>query len=259
MTSRTAESESSRFAYEWSRYPEIIPTYESMFRSWTAPAAPSDFRGKRVLDAGCGTGRNSYWALSYGAESVVAFDLDPRIVEVARRNLAAEPRAEVRRLSIYEEGFDVEFDLTMCIGVLHHLHDPGLAMKNLVRATRVGGVVLAWIYALEGHTLFKRFLRGLRTVTRRSPPTLVEAVALPLSTLAYLGLRSGLFRHPYARHYRRSPFWHVHSVMLDQLLPGIAHYWRRAEALALFDNLPVTDVKIEFVNRGSWTVWARRA
>ena len=249
----------SDFAYEWSKYPWIIPQYEQLFRAWTAPLPPAAYRGARVLDAGCGTGRNSFWALSYGASQVVALDLDPSIVRVARQNLGGDSRADVREISIYDMAFEREFDISMSIGVLHHLAEPRRAMENLVRATRAGGTVLVWVYAREGHTFAKRLLNAIRRVTCRLPPPLLDVLLRPFSALAFAYLRAGWSTHPYSAHFRGSPFWHVHSVIFDQLLPRISNYWTRSQALALFDGLPVDEVQIKLVNRGSWTVWARRA
>jgi magnesium-protoporphyrin O-methyltransferase len=47
---------------------------------------PADLRGRRVLDAGCGTGLLAVEAARRGAE-VVAVDLSPTLVELARQRL----------------------------------------------------------------------------------------------------------------------------------------------------------------------------
>jgi magnesium-protoporphyrin O-methyltransferase len=49
---------------------------------------PQDLRGKRVLDAGCGTGAFAVEAARRGAE-VVAIDLSPTLVNLARERLPA--------------------------------------------------------------------------------------------------------------------------------------------------------------------------
>ena len=46
----------NRFGYEWSKYPAIIALYEHQFAAWVHPFTPQDFKSKRTLDAGCGTG-----------------------------------------------------------------------------------------------------------------------------------------------------------------------------------------------------------
>ena len=55
-----------RFGYEWDKYSDIYPDYEQQFLNWISPLDSEDFIGKDILDAGCGMGRNSYYALQYG-------------------------------------------------------------------------------------------------------------------------------------------------------------------------------------------------
>ena len=50
---------------------------------------PADLRGRRVLDAGCGTGALAVDAARRGA-SVLAIDLSPTLVELARQRLPAD-------------------------------------------------------------------------------------------------------------------------------------------------------------------------
>jgi len=50
---------------------------------------PEDLRGLRILDAGCGTGALSVEAARRGAQ-VVAIDLSPTLVELARERVPAE-------------------------------------------------------------------------------------------------------------------------------------------------------------------------
>lgn len=53
---------------------------------------PTDLNGARLLDAGCGTGALAMEAARRGAQ-VVAIDLSPALVEVARKRLAEQPDA----------------------------------------------------------------------------------------------------------------------------------------------------------------------
>ena len=59
-------------------------------------------KDKTVFDAGCGMGRNSYYALKYGAKSVVGIDNDKKSVNAARKNLNNFENAEIKKVSIYE-------------------------------------------------------------------------------------------------------------------------------------------------------------
>jgi 2-polyprenyl-3-methyl-5-hydroxy-6-metoxy-1,4-benzoquinol methylase len=127
-----------RFGYERSKYSKVIPEYEMQFLRWVYPLTKEDFKGKEVLDAGCGIGRNSYWPLVYGAKRVVAFDYDERTVEVARKNLSQFKNAEVLMKSIYEIDFENEFDIVFSIGVIHHLENSDLAIKKSCEGSKKG-------------------------------------------------------------------------------------------------------------------------
>lgn len=68
-------------------------------RSQLLSYLPSDLKGARVLDAGCGTGAMAQALAEKGAD-VVAVDLSPQLVEVARDRTPANLIARIR----YEAG-----------------------------------------------------------------------------------------------------------------------------------------------------------
>src|ERR1700752_1691412 len=81
------------FGYEWTQFSEMYGEWEEGFRAYMQPHGPDFFRGKKVLDAGCGSGRFAYYAAKFGAE-VWAIDLGSA-VEVARRNTEAQVNVQV--------------------------------------------------------------------------------------------------------------------------------------------------------------------
>lgn len=248
----------NRFGYEWSKYSRIIPLYEHQFRGWIQPLTPADFKGLRVLDGGCGTGRNSLWPATYGASQVVAFDVDPRSVGVARNNLAPYANAKVEEHSLYDIPYENEFDLTFSIGVIHHLADPRKAVANLVKAAKPGGRILIWVYGYEGYTFVKHIVNTVRKLTCRLPLGLLNVMTMPFSFLWWSYVKIFPQRHPYHALLKPAPFWHLHSILFDQLLPEIAFYWKKEEAVGLFEGLPVDIEHVTWVNKGSWTVIARK-
>src|SRR3989344_4571518 len=112
-----------RFGYEWCKFNTILLDHETQFLRWVYPLKKSDFNGKKILDAGCGNGRNSYWPLIYGAKKVVAFDYNMKTVVVAKENLSKFKNCEVLYNSIYDINYKNEFDISFSIGVIHHLEN----------------------------------------------------------------------------------------------------------------------------------------
>jgi len=97
-------------------------------------------RGGRILDAGCGSGRDAAHFTSLGYQ-VVAFDASPAMVAEARRRTGLD----VRRLTFQEVDFNEVFDgVWACASLLHVPHEemPGI-LRRLAAALRYGGVLYA--------------------------------------------------------------------------------------------------------------------
>ena len=97
------------FGYEWTHFAAMRPEWERNFLAYMLPHTPDFFRGKQVLDAGCGTGRHSFYAAKFGAQ-VWAVDLGPA-VEVAHRNTAERAtvqcvQADLQQLPFAPDSFD---------------------------------------------------------------------------------------------------------------------------------------------------------
>lgn len=248
-----------RFGYSWNIYGEILPEHEEQFRRWTAPLQPADWSGKRVLDGGCGIGRNSYWPLKYGAASAVAVDIDERSLAHARRNLAPFPQSEVRFHSIYEPIEPGTFDIAFSIGVVHHLEDQPLAVRRLREAVKPGGLVLVWLYGRENNGWIVLVLDPIRIhVLSKLPLWFVHWLSWFPTALLWLGLRLGFGRIAYMKLLRQLSFRHLRAIVFDHLIPKIAKYYRKDEAEALLRNAGLDDVQAVWVNEMSWTVIGRR-
>src|ERR1051326_3091700 len=133
------------FGYEWNRFPEMRAEWEQNFWDYFAPHTPESFRGKRVLDAGCGSGRHAFHAARCGAE-VWAVDLGSA-VEVTRRNNADNANGRVVQADLHHLPFAPEsFDFVYSVGVLHHLPAPEAAFRNLLRYLKPGGHAHIYLY-----------------------------------------------------------------------------------------------------------------
>ena len=254
LTARDVAGSPDRFGYEWNAYAEILPEYEEQFRRWTAHLAPEDWRGKSFLDVGCGMGRNSIWPMRYGAAFGCAVDVDERSLAAARRNLASFPEVEVMRVSAYDLPFAERFDIVFSIGVIHHLEHPELALKRMVRAAKPGGRVLIWVYGREGNLWLIRLLNPLRqSLFSRLPVALVHHLSLYPAVLLWALLRLGLRPTVYFRLLATFGFRHLRSIVFDQMLPRIAHYWPRRTVFELMEGAGLGDVRVARVNGMSWS------
>lgn len=247
-----------RFGYEWDTYHFMDPRYEFQFRNWIAPLTESDFKDAEILDAGCGMGRNSYWPLTWGAKRLVALDFDTRSVARARATLAKFPQAEVKYCSVYDIEFDAVFDVVFCIGVLHHLEKPEEAIQKLYRAVKPGGKLVFWVYGYEGNEWIVKWVDPIRkSITSRFPLSILHYLSYLCSIPLTLRVRMISTKNPYLQQLASFDFWHIHSIVFDQLIPSIANYWSLDNLNELFRVY--NDKKIvQPLNKCGWTVLINR-
>lgn len=253
MSDAPPTGSSDRFGYEWAHYADLKPIYEEQFRRWTPFMNPADWRGLFFVDVGCGMGRNSVWPMRYGAAGGLAVDIDERSLASARRTLADHPTVEVRRCSAYDLTEERRFDVAFSIGVIHHLEEPDRALAAMVRVVRPGGRVMIWVYGLENNRWIVHGLTPLRrALFSRLPIGLTHALSWPPTAVLWLLLRLGLGHIEYFRLLRQFDFAHLRSIVFDQMLPAIAHYWSRDEVEALMRRAGLSDVRLAWVNEMSW-------
>ncbi|MFW5474955.1 class I SAM-dependent methyltransferase [Knoellia sp. CPCC 206450] len=100
-----------------------------------------DVAGRRVLDAGCGSGPLMESMRAAGAE-VAGFDVSAAMVDLARERLGEDTALLVHDLKEPLPYDDGEFDDVICSLVLHYLEDWGGPLAELRRVLRPGGRLL---------------------------------------------------------------------------------------------------------------------
>ena len=104
-------------------------------------ALAGDVVGRRILDAGCGSGPLSAALRDRGA-IVTGFDKSAAMVELARRRLGDGADLQVADLGSPLPFPDGEFDDVIASLVLHYLEDWGPALAELRRVLKPGGRLL---------------------------------------------------------------------------------------------------------------------
>ena len=126
---------------------------------------PEDYKDRKVLDMGCGTGEYALWYALHGAGEVVGIDLSEGSLSVAKERLAESALKNVtfRSMDILECGLpDNYFDYSYSVGVLHHTGSPNRGFQHLVRVTKPGGIVIVSLYSQYS----RRFLRFKQTLCK---------------------------------------------------------------------------------------------
>ena len=261
---RTADA----FGWQWQHFTEMHREFEAQFLDWLQPIRPEFFRDRRVLDAGCGTGRHAQFAVAYGARDVFALDLSDA-VETARGNLARFENVHVLQGDLLRPPFATAadgggFDLVYSIGVLHHLPDPREGFRSLVRFVRPGGTIAVWVYGHENNGFVRNVVEPVRRVSTRMPPTALRGMAWPLA-LGFHGAAKGVYRplegtrvggrlplHTYMSSVADFSFRQNYGIVFDQLVAPTAAYIKGPELMAWFEESGLEDVAISHRHGNSW-------
>jgi len=266
---RTADA----FAAEWLHFDELHPEYEAQFMDWIRPLTKDSFAGKRVLDAGCGTGRHAFYAARYGAREVLAVDLGDSVL-TAQRHVGALPNVTVIQADIHRlplRGDDPGFDLIYSIGVLHHLPDPRVGFLKLAHRLAPEGEILVWVYGYEGNAIVRRVIDPVRRfLTRHASHTTIRALSLPpalvlhgLVRLVYgptAGTQIGraLPMSAYLSSLADFSFRQNYSIVFDQLVAPTSHYIRQEELGGWLAEAGLVDVEVTRRTGNSWRGYGRR-
>jgi SAM-dependent methyltransferase len=183
-----------------------------LLEEWIAPARLADFSGKDVLESGCGGGHHTA-RLAAVAASVTAVDLNT--AELAQKRYP--DLTNVRWVDADAAAMDLgrQFDVVVCIGVIHHTDDPDRTFANLYAHCRPGGTIVVWTYSLEGNALLRYLVEPARQLffrhlSRRALVGMASALTLLLYPVVYTVYRLPFLRflpyYEYFANFRRLSF-----------------------------------------------------
>jgi SAM-dependent methyltransferase len=270
--------------------PRIVESFGAEWRrfSWFSDAAievaggeyfdivPKELLGtvEHALDAGCGSGRWSRY-LSSRVGFVESIDPSEAVLSASMLN-RDRPNVRVTRASIDNLPFaDASFDFAICLGVIHHLPDPGLALRKLVQKVEVGGHVLVYVYySLDQRgPLYKGLfwlVDSIRRVVCRLPTRLKVWVCDALAFSVYLPLvavsravtrLSGdpeTAKHFPLTYYQNKTLQDIRTDALDRFGTTVERRFSREECVAMMEAAGLTDIIVS-PNAPFWHALGRRA
>jgi len=99
-----------------------------------------------LLDAGCGFGQYDRFLLNrFNNISVTAIDVKEDYLDDCRSYFSSDieaGRIRFKKDDLLELNYDRQFDFTICIDVLEHIHEDRTAIRNLANALKPGGYFL---------------------------------------------------------------------------------------------------------------------
>lgn len=119
-----------------------------------------EFKGKSVLDVGCGFGSTCIEVADRGAAEVLGVDLDPGYLEEAKANLAERPDlADRLRFELMDvRDIDRTYDVLISQDSMEHYPDPETFVPEMLEPLAPGGLFVVgfgplWKAPLGGHSV----------------------------------------------------------------------------------------------------------
>jgi SAM-dependent methyltransferase len=227
VASNPQQAKTAEWAEQWTLFRD---DERFLFDEWILPRTIEDFRGKTVLECGCGGGQHTEF-VSDVAKHVTAVDLNT--AELTKARLAARGNVRIVEADIAALDLKESFDVVFSIGVIHHTDDPDRTFAAMLRHCRPGGLVIVWTYSAEGNALVRYIVEPLRRlVLARMPRTilvrlseLITALLYPVVYTVYIPRwTSFLPYHEYFRNFRRLGFRRNVLNVFDKLNAPQTHF-----------------------------------
>ncbi|MBI1327469.1 MAG: methyltransferase domain-containing protein [Alphaproteobacteria bacterium] len=129
--------------------------------------SPEFFKGKTILECGCGAGPDTEILRGFGAR-VMAVDIAG--VDIAKRNLGDDDGVQFVQASIMDLPFKPQsFDIVFCHRVIMHTPAPEKTLDHILQFVKPGGAIFIHSYA-SGPAQTWRWKYPLRPFTKKLDP-----------------------------------------------------------------------------------------
>ncbi len=237
------------FGHEWKAFDysetETTEALDAQFLAYCAPLNLSQFNPATSVagDFGAGSGRWSSRLAPYFSR-VYALEPSDGASQVLRDKFTSDPKIIVLQETVGVNSIPrTSLDLAMSLGVLHHIPDTALAIKDVSRSIKPGGVLLCYLYynlenkpayyklIFRSVNLVRQIISSLPQPFRRLSATIIAAfVYLPLARLSKLLSKLGrnISNLP-LHHYANMPFVMLANDALDRFGTSLEQRFSKAE------------------------------
>ncbi|MBX3175899.1 MAG: class I SAM-dependent methyltransferase [Candidatus Hydrogenedentes bacterium] len=249
-----AQEKQSKWLEQWKAFrdEELF-----LFEEWISPNKLEDFRGKTVLEAGCGGGQHTSFVAPY-CKRIVAVDLNA--VEVAAERNSDLTNVQFLEADIAVMDLQENFDVVFSIGVVHHTDSPDSTVANLVRHLKQNGRLILWVYSKEGNWIAEFLIERLRRIALRNASTrallliskiLTSVLYLPIYSL-YLFPLQMLPYYEYFSNFRRLSFERNVLNVFDKLNAPQVEFISESRVRGWFPPEKFRNVHISSYKGVSW-------
>ncbi|MDZ4845795.1 MAG: class I SAM-dependent methyltransferase [Chitinophagales bacterium] len=244
---------------EWSEQWKLLQDDELfLFQDWILPNTLEDFKGKTVLECGCGGGQHTSFVAPV-AQSITSVDLNT--TDIAKERNKKFNNIEFVEEDIANMNLEKQFDIVFSIGVVHHTNSPDKTIQNMKRHVKPGGKMIVWVYSKEGNELVDKIVEPLRKrfLTKMSRPSLLTLsniitalMYLPIYTIYLLPLKALPF-YEYFQNFRKLSFYRNALNVFDKLNAPQVDFISKERIVSWFNPDEFKDISITPYKGVSWS------
>jgi SAM-dependent methyltransferase len=250
----TTQKQQTEWHEQWAMFDDDTPF---LFQDWISPRTLEDFRGKTVLDAGCGPGHHMRLVAPVAAW-VTGVDLNA--AEIARERLSHLANITVLQADLATFKPEAPFEAIYCIGVIHHTDSPDRTFESLKGMLKPGGLMVIWCYSHEGNELVRWLVEPARRLVLRHLPRRVlvgisawiTALLYPIVYSLYLLPLKSLPFYEYFSNFRQLSFRRNLLNVFDKLNAPQTDFISRERIGRWFDSASFDDIQISPYRGVSW-------
>jgi SAM-dependent methyltransferase len=244
------------FGHEWAAFDyvksETDDALDSQFLAYCTPIDLTQFDSKSSVaaDFGAGSGR---WTSRLLPHFSLVYALEPSdgANKVLKEKFSKESRMTILQETVGANSIPAgSLDFAMSLGVLHHIPDTGLAIRDVATKIKSGGTFLCYLYyKLDSKPLYYRGLfwtsNSLRWVISRLPYALRKSIARVIAALIYLPLartakllssnEKNVSNFP-LHHYANMPFVMLQNDALDRFGTRLEQRFSKKEIIEMLGN-----------------------
>jgi len=237
------------FGHEWAAFDygetDTSEALDAQFRAYCTPLELNQFDPKKSIagDFGAGSGR---WASRLIPYFSLVYALEPSdgASTVLKNKFSGEVKIAVLQETVGANSIPLEsLDLAMSLGVLHHIPDTGLAIKEVSRRIKPGGAFLCYLYYnLENKPTFYKLIfkavNAVRKIISALPQRIKQIVTSAIAAVIYwplarlskvlskFGIKTSNFP---LHHYADMPFVMLANDALDRFGTTLEQRFSKAE------------------------------